>query len=87
MSNIETNATPPEWATSEQQALKQLKEETAEWDRRRDRFLKSLDFDKLTQAEADLIREQWSLMGLYSDVLGRRIRLFESTDLAAKLGR
>jgi hypothetical protein len=64
------------------QALKQLKEEKAEWYRRRDRFLKSLDFDKLTQAEADLLREQWSLMGLYSAVLGKRIRLLESTDLS-----
>jgi hypothetical protein len=64
------------------QALAQLREEKAEWDRRRDRFITSLDVDKLTQAEADLLREQWSVMRLYSDVLGRRIRLSESTDLS-----
>ena len=55
------------------QALAQLREEKAEWDRRRDRFIMSLGVDKLTQAEADLLREQWSVMRLYSDVLGRRI--------------
>jgi hypothetical protein len=64
------------------QTLVQLKEESVEWDRRRDRFIMSVEVNKLTQAEADLIREQWRLMSLYSDVLGRRIRLFESTGLS-----
>jgi hypothetical protein len=61
------------------QTLAQLKEESVEWNRRRDRFIMSVEVNKLTQAEADLIREQWSVMRLYSDVLGKRIRLFEST--------
>ena len=65
------------------QALAQLREEKAEWDRRRDRFIMSLDVDKLTQAEADLLREQWSVMRLYSDVLGRRIAAFESSSIAS----
>ena len=65
------------------QALAQLREEKAEWDRRRDRFIMSLGVDKLTQAEADLLREQWSVMRLYSDVLGRRIAAFESSSIVA----
>ena len=65
------------------QALAQLREEKSEWDRRRDRFIMSLDVDKLTQAEADLLREQWSVMRMYSDVLNKQIAAFESSSIAS----
>ena len=65
------------------QTLAQLREERAEWDRRRDRFIMSLDVDKLTQADADLLREQWSVMRMYSDVLNKQIAAFESSSIAS----